>query len=118
MTDLLGINRLALSTADLDGLVKYYTQPLGAALAFERAATPPALTGAPWRCSCSRNPMAPADGTQTVKAIPAQRARATISDVRRWLRPGEETGSVTVTLTDARGPVPVRSVSTSPQPSA
>lgn len=55
--------------------------------------------------------MAPADGTQTVKAIPAQRARATISDVRRWLRPEEETGSVTVTLTDAgvpylRGPCP------------
>lgn len=34
-----GINHLTLSTADLDGLVAYYTEWLGARLAFERAAT-------------------------------------------------------------------------------
>ncbi|MDX3057764.1 VOC family protein [Streptomyces sp. NE06-03E] len=40
MPDLLGINHLTLSTTDLDRLVRYYTGLLGAALAFERAATP------------------------------------------------------------------------------
>ncbi|UUU22835.1 VOC family protein [Streptomyces sp. DSM 40750] len=40
MPDLLGINHLTLSTTDLDRLVAYYTEMLGAALAFERAATP------------------------------------------------------------------------------
>ncbi|MEU9220958.1 VOC family protein [Streptomyces sp. NPDC048376] len=40
MPDLLGINHLTLSTTDLDRLVAYYTELLGAALAFERAATP------------------------------------------------------------------------------
>jgi catechol 2,3-dioxygenase-like lactoylglutathione lyase family enzyme len=40
MPDLLGINHLTLSTTDLDRLVTYYTEMLGAALAFERAATP------------------------------------------------------------------------------
>ncbi|MGC0387508.1 VOC family protein [Streptomyces sp. SAI-129] len=40
MPDLLGINHLTLSTTDLDLLVAYYTELLGAALAFERAATP------------------------------------------------------------------------------
>ncbi|MFF3482230.1 VOC family protein [Streptomyces sp. NPDC002701] len=39
MADLLGINHLTLSTTDLDRLVSYYTELLGAALAFERAAT-------------------------------------------------------------------------------
>ncbi|MFD5282994.1 VOC family protein [Streptomyces rubrogriseus] len=39
MADLLGINHLTLATADLDRLVGYYTELLGAALAFERAAT-------------------------------------------------------------------------------
>ena len=39
MPDLLGINHLTLSTGDLDRLVTYYTEVLGAALAFERAAT-------------------------------------------------------------------------------
>ncbi|MFG3507098.1 VOC family protein [Streptomyces sp. NPDC047821] len=39
MPDLLGINHLTLSTADLDRLVAYYTELLGASLAFERAAT-------------------------------------------------------------------------------
>lgn len=42
MTDLLGVNHLTLSTSDLDGLVSYYTELLGAVLAFERAATPTA----------------------------------------------------------------------------
>ncbi|MFD4459905.1 VOC family protein [Nocardia sp. NPDC058480] len=40
MPDLLGINHLTLTTADLDRLVRYYTEYLGATLAFERAATP------------------------------------------------------------------------------
>ncbi|QFG22648.1 VOC family protein [Actinomadura sp. WMMB 499] len=40
MPDLLGINHLTLSTTDLDRLVAYYTELLGASLAFERAATP------------------------------------------------------------------------------
>jgi catechol 2,3-dioxygenase-like lactoylglutathione lyase family enzyme len=40
MPDLFGINHLTLSTTDLDRLVTYYTKLLGAALAFERAATP------------------------------------------------------------------------------
>ncbi|MFI0356878.1 VOC family protein [Actinomadura sp. 9N407] len=40
MHDLLGINHLTLSTTDLDRLVAYYTEMLGARLAFERAATP------------------------------------------------------------------------------
>ncbi|WP_245703298.1 VOC family protein [Streptomyces lushanensis] len=39
MPDLLGINHLTPSTTDLDRLVTYYTELLGAALAFERAAT-------------------------------------------------------------------------------
>ncbi len=39
MPDLRGINHLTLSTVDLDRLVTYYTGLLGAALAFERAAT-------------------------------------------------------------------------------
>ncbi|WP_212993159.1 VOC family protein [Actinoplanes auranticolor] len=39
MPDLLGINHLTLPTGDLDRLVKYYTELLGAKLAFERAAT-------------------------------------------------------------------------------
>jgi catechol 2,3-dioxygenase-like lactoylglutathione lyase family enzyme len=39
MPDLLGINHLTLSTGDLDRLVTYYRELLGAALAFERAAT-------------------------------------------------------------------------------
>ncbi|MGW6024753.1 VOC family protein [Streptomyces sp. NPDC055099] len=39
MADLLGINHLSLSTTDLDQLVSYYTDLLGATLAFERAAT-------------------------------------------------------------------------------
>lgn len=45
MPDLLGINHLTLSTTDLDRLVAYYTELLGAALAFERAATPSAPPG-------------------------------------------------------------------------
>ncbi|MFI6702596.1 VOC family protein [Streptomyces sp. NPDC050509] len=40
MPDLLGINHLTLSTTDLDRLMTYYTELLGATLAFERAATP------------------------------------------------------------------------------
>ncbi|MFE0916870.1 VOC family protein [Streptomyces nigra] len=40
MPDLLGINHLTLSTTDLDRLVAYYTEILGAVLAFEHAATP------------------------------------------------------------------------------
>ncbi|KQY37521.1 MULTISPECIES: VOC family protein [Nocardia] len=40
MPDLLGINHLTLATADLDRLVRYYTELLGATTAFERAATP------------------------------------------------------------------------------
>ncbi|TCN54977.1 catechol 2,3-dioxygenase-like lactoylglutathione lyase family enzyme [Rhodococcus sp. SMB37] len=40
MPDLFGINHLTLSTNDLDRLVTYYTELLGAVLAFERAATP------------------------------------------------------------------------------
>lgn len=40
MPDLLGINHLTLSTTDLGRLTTYYTELLGAALAFERAATP------------------------------------------------------------------------------
>ncbi|MFC9872382.1 VOC family protein [Nocardia salmonicida] len=40
MPDLLGINHLTLATADLDRLVRYYTEFLGATPAFERAATP------------------------------------------------------------------------------
>ncbi|MGW6054189.1 VOC family protein [Streptomyces sp. NPDC055189] len=39
MPELLGINHLTLSTTDLDQLVHYYTELLGATLAFERAAT-------------------------------------------------------------------------------
>ncbi|RKS79038.1 catechol 2,3-dioxygenase-like lactoylglutathione lyase family enzyme [Actinomadura pelletieri DSM 43383] len=39
MPDLFGINHLTLSTTDLDRLVTYYTESLGARLAFERAAT-------------------------------------------------------------------------------
>ncbi|MET4923038.1 VOC family protein [Streptomyces sp. PSRA5] len=39
MTDLFGINHLTLSTTHLDRLVTYYTELLGATLAFERAAT-------------------------------------------------------------------------------
>lgn len=39
MPDLLGINHLTLATTDLDRLVAYYAEVLGAALAFERAAT-------------------------------------------------------------------------------
>jgi catechol 2,3-dioxygenase-like lactoylglutathione lyase family enzyme len=38
MFDLHGINHLTLSTTDLDRLVRYYTELLGARLAFERAA--------------------------------------------------------------------------------
>ncbi|MFE3444911.1 VOC family protein [Nocardia sp. NPDC059180] len=38
MPDLHGINHLTLSTTDLDQLVRYYTELLGARLAFERAA--------------------------------------------------------------------------------
>ncbi|OLT32475.1 hypothetical protein BJF79_36040 [Actinomadura sp. CNU-125] len=41
MSDLLGINHLTLATPDLDRLVSYYTDVLGATLAFERAASPP-----------------------------------------------------------------------------
>ncbi|MFD4355185.1 VOC family protein [Nocardia sp. NPDC058519] len=40
MPDLLGINHLTLATTDLDRLIRYYTELLGATLAFERAATP------------------------------------------------------------------------------
>ncbi|MFC8075675.1 VOC family protein [Streptomyces sp. NPDC057307] len=40
MPDLFGINHLTLSTTHLDRLVTYYTELLGATLAFERAATP------------------------------------------------------------------------------
>ncbi|NEE43797.1 VOC family protein, partial [Streptomyces sp. SID8455] len=39
MPELFGINHLTLSTTDLDRLVAYYTELLGAVLAFERAAT-------------------------------------------------------------------------------
>ncbi len=39
MPGLSGINHLTLSTTDLDRLVAYYTEFLGAALAFERPAT-------------------------------------------------------------------------------
>ncbi|MFJ6568061.1 VOC family protein [Streptomyces sp. NPDC091292] len=39
LPELLGINHLTLATTDLDQLVTYYTELLGAALAFERAAT-------------------------------------------------------------------------------
>ncbi|QDY76923.1 VOC family protein [Streptomyces qinzhouensis] len=39
MPELFGINHLTLSTTDLDRLVTYYTELLGAGLAFERAAT-------------------------------------------------------------------------------
>ncbi|MFB7297727.1 VOC family protein [Streptomyces rubiginosohelvolus] len=39
MSHLLGINHLTLSTTDLDRLVAYYTELLGASLAFERAST-------------------------------------------------------------------------------
>ncbi|MFB4295039.1 VOC family protein [Actinomadura sp. NTSP31] len=39
MPDLHGINHLTLSTTDLDRLVTYYTELLGARLAFGRAAT-------------------------------------------------------------------------------
>lgn len=39
MPPLLGINHLTLSTTALDQLVSYYTELLGATLAFERAAT-------------------------------------------------------------------------------
>ncbi|WP_405181740.1 VOC family protein [Nocardia sp. NBC_01377] len=39
MVNLLGINNLTLSTPDLDRLVTYYTELLGARVAFERAAT-------------------------------------------------------------------------------
>jgi catechol 2,3-dioxygenase-like lactoylglutathione lyase family enzyme len=41
MADLLGINHLTLSTTDLDRLVTFYTELLGATLAFERAAAHP-----------------------------------------------------------------------------
>jgi catechol 2,3-dioxygenase-like lactoylglutathione lyase family enzyme len=40
MLELHGINHLTLSTTDLDRLVTYYTELLGARLAFVRAATP------------------------------------------------------------------------------
>ena len=40
MPDLFGINHVTLSTADVDRLVAYYTDLLGADLSFERAATP------------------------------------------------------------------------------
>ena len=40
MPDLLGINHLTLATGDLDRLVAFYTELLGAEIAFERAATP------------------------------------------------------------------------------
>ncbi|MFD6897873.1 VOC family protein [Rhodococcus sp. NPDC060086] len=40
MPGLLGINHLTLPTTDLDRLVTYYTELLGAALTFELAATP------------------------------------------------------------------------------
>ncbi|MET8650902.1 VOC family protein [Nocardia aurea] len=39
MATLLGINHLTLSTPDLDRLVSFYTELLGARVAFERAAT-------------------------------------------------------------------------------
>lgn len=39
MPELFGINHLTLSTTELDRLVTYYTELLGARLAFERAAT-------------------------------------------------------------------------------
>ncbi|MBQ1081910.1 MULTISPECIES: VOC family protein [Nocardiopsis] len=39
MPDLYGINHLTLSTTNLERLVAYYTELLGATLAFERAAT-------------------------------------------------------------------------------
>ncbi|MFB9627416.1 VOC family protein [Nonomuraea helvata] len=39
MADLLGINHLTLSTTRFDRLVAFYTDLLGATLAFERAAT-------------------------------------------------------------------------------
>ncbi|MEU5625064.1 VOC family protein [Streptomyces tendae] len=39
MPDLCGINHLTVSTSDLDRLVTYYEELLGARLAFERAAT-------------------------------------------------------------------------------
>jgi catechol 2,3-dioxygenase-like lactoylglutathione lyase family enzyme len=39
MPDLHGINHLTLTTAELDQLVRYYTEFLGATLSFERAAT-------------------------------------------------------------------------------
>jgi catechol 2,3-dioxygenase-like lactoylglutathione lyase family enzyme len=42
MPDLFGINHLTLPTTDVDRLVAYYTELLGTALAFERAATPSA----------------------------------------------------------------------------
>ncbi|MDA2809826.1 VOC family protein [Nocardiopsis sp. RSe5-2] len=40
MADLFGINHLTLSTTDVDRLVAFYTDLLGAGRAFERAATP------------------------------------------------------------------------------
>ncbi|WP_052852707.1 VOC family protein [Streptomyces avicenniae] len=39
MPELLGINHLTLATTDLDRLLAYYTEVLGASPAFERAAT-------------------------------------------------------------------------------
>ncbi|TDC51552.1 VOC family protein [Actinomadura sp. KC345] len=39
MSELLGINHVTLSTTDLDRLVAFYTELLGARLAFEREAT-------------------------------------------------------------------------------
>lgn len=46
MPDLFGINHLTLSTTDIDRLVTYYTEFLGAVLAFERSAiaTDPRVT--------------------------------------------------------------------------
>ncbi|MFC4127587.1 VOC family protein [Nocardia rhizosphaerae] len=41
MPDPLGINHLTLATTDLDRLLAFYTEFLGATRAFERAATPP-----------------------------------------------------------------------------
>ncbi|MFG1925224.1 VOC family protein [Cryptosporangium sp. NPDC048952] len=42
MPELLGINHLTLATTDLERLVRFYTEFLGARTAFERAANPPA----------------------------------------------------------------------------
>ncbi|RKS09327.1 hypothetical protein DFP74_5062 [Nocardiopsis sp. Huas11] len=40
-------------------------------------------------------------GPESAQAVPSHQVAASVADVRRWLRPDESTGLVTLTLTEA-----------------